>query len=233
VPSDTNDTDQSFVDNTEQPLGDGGSTTKAAGDEARSRPRANKRSNTDDESGGGDRDKANGREFKERLRAVERAITGSEASIPDIADDAAAAAEREAIESRLDELESRIEELEAATQAVRGYVGSVRAVNREVERRADLALARASDGDRVTGANDRAVTSDDGGQRDDATTPNEPIEGVPSDAALNAALPQGRHREEGATGAISERAEQGSVDRTDDGNRSWRNDALDRLRESI
>ena len=81
----------------------------------------------------------------ERLRAVERALTGDDRSIADLHGDAAAATERETLDDRLSDLETRVEELEAATQAVRGYVGSIRAVNREVERRADLALARATD----------------------------------------------------------------------------------------
>jgi hypothetical protein len=40
------------------------------------------------------------------------------------------------------DIESRVAELEAAVEALRGYLGSVQAVNDDVERRADLALAR-------------------------------------------------------------------------------------------
>ena len=40
-------------------------------------------------------------------------------------------------------LESRVAELEAAIEALRGYAGSVRSINRTVERRADRALATA------------------------------------------------------------------------------------------
>lgn len=62
-----------------------------------------------------------------RLDAVERAL-----------------AEGEPIDriDRLDELETRLVELEAAVQALRGYVGSVRAVNEDVERRADHAIRK-------------------------------------------------------------------------------------------
>jgi hypothetical protein len=42
---------------------------------------------------------------------------------------------------RVAELERRVTELEATTQALRGYVGGVRDLDREVERRANAALA--------------------------------------------------------------------------------------------
>lgn len=47
------------------------------------------------------------------------------------------------LEATVEELEATAEELEAAVQAVRGYAGNVRAVNRDVERRASAALAKA------------------------------------------------------------------------------------------
>lgn len=67
--------------------------------------------------------------LERRLAAVERAL-----------------AEDEPLEraDHLDDLEARVAELEAAVQALRGYVGSVRAVNEEVERRADRAFRKAS-----------------------------------------------------------------------------------------
>jgi uncharacterized coiled-coil protein SlyX len=66
--------------------------------------------------------------LERRLDAVERAL-----------------AEDEPIDriERIDELETRVAELEAAVQALRGYVGSVRAVNEEIEHRADRALRTA------------------------------------------------------------------------------------------
>jgi hypothetical protein len=81
----------------------------------------------------------------ERVEALERAVTDGHdpGSLPD----------RAALASRIDEtdertadLEARVDELEAAVEALRGYVGSVRAVNREVERRADAALAAVEEG---------------------------------------------------------------------------------------
>lgn len=49
----------------------------------------------------------------------------------------------ERIERTVAKLENRVAELEAATQALRGYAGSVRRINRDVEQRADRALATA------------------------------------------------------------------------------------------
>lgn len=62
-----------------------------------------------------------------RLAAVERALATDEPL--EYAD-------------RLDDLEGSVAELEAAVQALRGYVGSVRAVNEDIEQRADLALRK-------------------------------------------------------------------------------------------
>lgn len=68
-----------------------------------------------------------------RLSAVERAVT-DEDSTPHRTD----------VTSRLDEVESRLRDLEAATQALRGYVGDVRARDDRAERRADASLAEVS-----------------------------------------------------------------------------------------
>lgn len=77
-----------------------------------------------------------------RLTALERAMAGDDpADVDSELTAGGSAADRQAGDDRLDELAERVAELEAATQAVRGYVGGVRAVNRTVERRADAALA--------------------------------------------------------------------------------------------
>ena len=87
-----------------------------------------------------------------RLAAVERALS-----------------EEEPIEraDRLDDLVDRVAELEAAVQAVRGYVGEVRAINEDVERRADRALRKAQAIERHVGPDtarpgtgERATTDD-------------------------------------------------------------------------
>ncbi|SFL02475.1 hypothetical protein SAMN04487950_2016 [Halogranum rubrum] len=81
--------------------------------------------------------------LSERLDAVERRLTDG-ATLAECADatDAADVDERlSALEAQASAIDERVTELEAATQAVRGYVGGVRAINRDVERRADAALA--------------------------------------------------------------------------------------------
>jgi len=85
--------------------------------------------------------------LEKRLRAVERAITETDRDLTDLADAAERAERLESLENRCERLEARVEELNAALEAVRGYVGAVRAVNREVERRADAALAATRSGD--------------------------------------------------------------------------------------
>ncbi|OYR69056.1 DUF7310 family coiled-coil domain-containing protein [Halorubrum ezzemoulense] len=161
--------------------------------------------------------------IESRLRAVERAVTGSEARPVDAAADAEATAERERLESRLDDLEERVAELEAATQAVRGYAGAIRAVNREVERRADLALARATEAgrenERSGGSVGRESSASDGQRADDT---------VPSEGALDAALPDDRSRSGPRTGGS------GTDEAAGDGDGgAWATTALDRLRESL
>jgi len=81
-------------------------------------------------------------DLRARIAAVERACTdGADADLTDLADAAEATADLHRASTRLDDLEARVAELESATQALRGYVGSIRAVNERVERRADRALA--------------------------------------------------------------------------------------------
>ncbi len=82
-------------------------------------------------------------QLDERLRAVERALTGTDRDLTAIADAGEVTDCIEELDERLSAVETQVTELEAAVQAIRGYVGSVRAVNREVEGRSDTALATA------------------------------------------------------------------------------------------
>jgi len=79
-----------------------------------------------------------------RVESLERAIADGH-ELDDLADAGAAVERLDDLERRVTILEDRIEEFDAALQAVRGYVGNVRAVNRSVERRADAALAAVQD----------------------------------------------------------------------------------------
>jgi hypothetical protein len=79
--------------------------------------------------------------LSERVSTVERAMTDGETELPDASAVADVETRLDDIEAHLDDLDDRVTELEAATQALRGYVGSIRAVNEDVERRADAAIA--------------------------------------------------------------------------------------------
>jgi len=170
-----------------------------------------------------------GDRVEERLRAVERALTGTDDAVADLSDGAAASAEREELSTRLDDLEARVEELEAATQAIRGYVGSIRSVNQAVERRADLALAKASENE----ASENGEATHDGAANENALDT-----AVPSDDALDAAVPSddavptNRRRENGARSAVETATDRSETndEKADD---SWRSGALDRLRDSL
>jgi hypothetical protein len=74
----------------------------------------------------------------ERVATLERALGDG----PDPPERADGLADRDdALEERLATIEADLAELEAGLLAVRGYVGQVRHVNREVERTAETALA--------------------------------------------------------------------------------------------
>lgn len=80
--------------------------------------------------------------LEERIEALERTVADGE--FDHQPGDHAERVERlAAVESQLESIEARIEDLEAATQALRGYVGNIRAVNDDVEQRANAALAKA------------------------------------------------------------------------------------------
>lgn len=185
----------------------------------------------------------------ERLRAVERAITGTDDAVADLGDEATATAERDALATRLDELEARVAELEAATQAIRGYVGSIRSVNQAVERRADLALAEARKSrDNAAGGgaspgveagaadeqiSDTETDCDDTRFRTTGRKGDTNDTAVPGEDALDAALPEersGATDTEAPAAATADRVDEAGEGTTES---SWRPAALERLRESI
>lgn len=92
-----------------------------------------------------------------RLHAVERALAEDGIDCNDELSDRI---------DRIEELETRIAELEAAVQALRGYVGTVRAINEDVERRADRAFRKAAAVERnVTPTDNDNSDSDDGSEK--------------------------------------------------------------------
>jgi len=107
-------------------------------------------------------------QLRERVDALERAVTDGEGEFTAIADGAAMAERIATAERRVDELDDRVAELEAATQALRGYVGNIRSVNRDVEKRADAALAKVESIEASTpstpdaGTDERSTTPDGG-----------------------------------------------------------------------
>lgn len=108
-------------------------------------------------------------EVRQRLEAVERAVTEGETDLSALADGAATADRVTDIEDEVADLTDRLDELEASTQAVRGYVGEVRSVNREVEQTAERALAE------VERLRDAGIPEDDG-RSGSPDRPDEPTE---------------------------------------------------------
>ncbi len=97
--------------------------------------------------------------IEERLAAVERALTDDDHDLAALAEAGDLAERVETLETECETYEDRIAELEAATQALRGYVGNVRAVNEDVRQRADRALELA-EGEQPTAGDGHGDTAD-------------------------------------------------------------------------
>ncbi|SDF16559.1 DUF7310 family coiled-coil domain-containing protein [Halorientalis regularis] len=96
-----------------------------------------------------------------RLEAVERALADGETDLAAVAEAAERERELDELRGRVDDLESQLTDLAASVQAVRGYVGNVRTVNRDVERRADTALAKVEELERHGTDRNRRYPHDD------------------------------------------------------------------------
>ncbi|MFB6087468.1 MAG: hypothetical protein ABEJ85_03015 [Haloarculaceae archaeon] len=112
-------------------------------------------------------------DLEARLAAVERALTDGDTDLA-TAESVDLAADVERLEERLDAIEGRLDDLDAAVQAVRGYAGNVRAVNREVERRASAALAKVE-------TLETAVQGEDQNRVEDRSRPVDPLGGPARD----------------------------------------------------
>jgi hypothetical protein len=107
--------------------------------------------------------------IEDRLAAVERALTDDDHDLSALAADGETADRLQTVEDDLETLRDTVAELEAATQALRGYVGNVRAVNEEVRERADLALETAERAEEAATADTQPLTGADG----ETTSPSE------------------------------------------------------------
>jgi hypothetical protein len=150
------------------------------------------------------------RDLDARLDAVERALTDGDADLRELREAGAVTDDLQSLEERLDTVESRLDELEAGLEAVRGYAGNVRAVNREVERRASAALAKA---ETVEAAVDRG-----GSDRD---RPEERPHDQSSDPTHRVDPPNGAHAKR------TDRASPGATETTPDPSSTGRNGATD------
>ncbi len=145
-------------------------------------------------------------ELEARIEALERAVTDGDHDLSELAAEGEARERLATVEAELEDLTERVAELEAATQALRGYVGNVRAVNRDIEQRADIALAKAESLESAFAADDSSADGADTGSTgvsatDDTTTDTRTWAGSSSDeqhdptdrsvADMSTAIPSG------------------------------------------
>jgi uncharacterized coiled-coil protein SlyX len=114
-------------------------------------------------------------ELEARIETLERAVTEGDHDLSELAAEGEARERLATVETELGDLTERVAELEAATQALRGYVGNVRAVNRDIEQRADIALAKAESLESAFAVDDSSTDGADTGSTgvsatDDAAT---------------------------------------------------------------
>jgi|GEM_PF-1215043 len=117
------------------------------------------------------------RDIDARLDAVERALTDGDTDLTDLREASGVVDDLQALEARLETVESRLDELEAGLEAVRGYAGNVRAVNREVERRASAALAKAETVEAAVESDGRPRNR----QHDRPDAPDDPVRPEPGE----------------------------------------------------
>lgn len=119
-------------------------------------------------------------ELEARIEALERAVTEGEHDLSELATAGETRERVAAVEADVDDLADRVAQLEAATQALRGYVGNVRAVNNDIERRADAALAKAESLESaLVGEPSRNGPPDAGEGPPDSDGPARPADGHP------------------------------------------------------
>jgi hypothetical protein len=137
----------------------------------------------------------------ERIDAVERAITDGH-SADGLTDAARMERRLDDLEATVDDVDDRLADLEAAVQALRGFAGGVRAVDEEVERRANAAVARVDrleaelrEHDAGTERGGADATAADGRAPSDATAvgdPGQTADGVAQSAEAASSREPGR-----------------------------------------
>ena len=99
--------------------------------------------------------------LERRLAAVERTLVDGDCPPESLPEAGTVAEDIDRLDARLEDVETRVAELEGATEALRGYVGNVRSVNEDVERRADAAVATVDRLERRVSELERAVSGGD------------------------------------------------------------------------
>ncbi len=153
--------------------------------------------------------------LSERLASVERRLTDADDGT--VGDIGAVEGRLAELEERADGIETRVERLESGLQATRGLLGGVDAVDESIERRADLALAKAEEIERRLDAADgppvdAAPTPDRRDADDRRTAGTDPATGADDDRIVagvsSATAPEGSRPDD-----ASERSTGGLVGR--------------------
>jgi hypothetical protein len=139
-------------------------------------------------------------DLETRIDALERAITDGEGDFDDVRAAAETGARLDDLETDLGELQDRVCELEAATQALRGYVGNVRAVNEDVASTADAALEKAETIEAALSAPDPDDSTTDTGNSADQPRTRAPETAGGSDQCEPVAAGQTPDHRDAATG---------------------------------
>ncbi|MFB6135116.1 MAG: hypothetical protein ABEJ55_09020 [Halanaeroarchaeum sp.] len=134
----------------------------------------------------------------ERLRAVERAVTEADVPVDDLQDEAEMTRRIEDLEERIGDQARRLDDLDAAVDAVRGYVGHINHVNRDVERTANAAVAAVDRLQAASGSPPELATVEDPNAADDVGADSAPTAADPLPEELGSSPASSDRRAVGA-----------------------------------